>query len=190
MNESCSVSFGKFSIPWQRHNLGITKIPTEWKPWLIGDESLTLRLKKHCDSEFRVVVLRQSFILPHENERKVLGIPFRNRALIREVCLMCGDIPWVIARSVIPYQTLKGKGAQLKMMGNRPLGHFLFSDPHLVRSPIQISRCNLIVHHHTDDLINVASWGRRSMFSFYGKPLLVSEFFLPELLNKSIDFPT
>ena len=184
MTQITAVTFGRFQSPWHEQSLYTTEqIPSEWKSWLIDHSSLTVRLNRHCGSDIRVKVLKQGYDIPDSSERSLLEIGSRDKALIREVCLSCGEIPLVIARTVIPHKTLTGKGTQLKYLGNRPLGHFLFSDPTLKRSPIEISNCELNLSQEKTSDLTVKAWGRRSQFIFYGKPLLVSEFLLPDLVK-------
>lgn len=155
------------------------KPPARLKPWLLDSSSLTAKLLRLSDGDFRVQVLRQVYTRASRSEALALGIKFQQLALVREVVLMGRNQPWVFARSVLPLTSLTGRLRHLRKQGNRPLGAFLFSQPHLVRSPIALS---LISRHHAyvpaslmDDR---AVWGRRSIFHVEGKPLLVSEVFL------------
>jgi chorismate--pyruvate lyase len=114
------------------------------------------------------------------SEALSLGIGFNSLCLIREVILRGKDQPWVFARSVLPLTSLTGSLRRLRKQGNRPLGAFLFSQPNLKRSVIDLS---FISRHHSyvpGELLKEASvWGRRSIFVLENKPLLVSEVFLP-----------
>lgn len=126
-------------------------------------------------------MLRQVHGRASHSEALVLGIDFGERCLIREVILCGHSQHWVFARSVLPLSSLTGTLRHLRKQGARPLGAFLFSQPHLQRSPIALS---LISSHHgyvpAELLGDAAVWGRRSIFSIDNKPLLVSEVFLPE----------
>jgi chorismate--pyruvate lyase len=79
-----------------------------------------------------------------------------------------------MARTVIPHSTLTGAERQLLALNNKPLGEFLFSHKNMSRNSIQIKRGRV-----DQNLI----WGRRSIFKLNNKPLLVSEYFLPSLLE-------
>ena len=141
--------------------------------------SLTAKLIKHSQGNFRVHVLRQVHARASRSEALALGIPAQQLCLIREVILMGHDQPWVFARSVLPLTSLTGRLRHLRKQGNRPLGAFLFSQPQLTRSPIALS---LISRHHGYVPAALMSdkpvWGRRSIFYVDSKPLLVSEVFL------------
>ncbi|WP_299182407.1 chorismate lyase [uncultured Neptuniibacter sp.] len=149
--------------------------PSEWRSWLTDKGSLTQRLKLLSHNNFRVEVVRQGWMRPTRSEAKALNMDHRQFALIREVQLIGNDQPWVYARSIIPAQTLTGNRRQLKMLGNRSLGTLLFTDPTMRRGPLQISSLKLLDQRRV--------WARRSIFYLAGQPLLVSEVFLPELLQ-------
>lgn len=125
-------------------------------------------------------VLQQVYRRASRSEALALGIRFDALCLVREVILRGDEKPWVFARSVLPLTSLTGPLKHLRKQGARPLGAFLFSQPHLKRSPIALS---LISRHHgyvpTDLIADTPVWGRRSIFSLCEKPLLVSEVFLP-----------
>ena len=148
--------------------------------WLLDAGSLTAKLIKLSQGNFRVQVLQQVYGRATRSEALALGISFNSLCLIREVVLRGQDQPWVFARSVLPLTSLTGPLRHLRKQGTRPLGAFLFSQPHLKRSPIALS---LISGHHgyvpRELIAHSPVWGRRSVFSLDDKPLLVSEVFLP-----------
>lgn len=155
------------------------KPPVGLRHWLLDSSSLTAKLLQLSDGDFRVQVLRQVYMRASRSEALALGIKFNQISLIREVILMGHNQPWVFARSVLPLTSLTGKLRHLRKQGSRPLGAFLFNQPHLVRSPIALS---VISRHHgyvPPSLMSDKSvWGRRSIFYVDDKPLLVSEVFL------------
>ena len=67
-------------------------------------------------------------------------------------------------------------------MGNRPLGAMLFADRTMKREEVEVA--SLPLSHSANQYTGIKKpiWGRRSVFRVSGKPLLVSEYFLPELL--------
>lgn len=104
----------------------------------------------------------------------------RETALIREVHLMCDDHPVVYARTVIPVSTLVGPQKRLAHLGDKPLGAVLFSDKSMRRSEVQVACLKpaqvKLATANSEDI-----WGRRSVFRLNDRPLLVSEYFLPDL---------
>lgn len=156
------------------------------RDWLLDPASLTRRLQLACGDRFRVRVLRQSWGPPLLSERCALAIKHNRRALIREVSLMCGDTPWVFARTVIPLRTLRGAQRRLSRLGCKSLGATLFADPGLRRGAMEVARLapgDALYGHAEQVWTDSTVWGRRSLFWLQGKPLLVSEFFLPALLQ-------
>ena len=157
------------------------------RSWLLDKGSLTAKLIEHSRGEFRVQVLRQIHARASRTEAQALGITMRQLCLIREVVLLGRNQPWVFARSVLPLCSLTGNLRHLRKQGNRPLGAFLFNQPTMVRSSIALSA---ISRHHAyvpaTLLGDETAWGRRSIFYVNGKPLLVSEVFLPRFLDSMI----
>lgn len=157
--------------------------------WLLDGSSLTRRLQRICGGGFHVGVLYQGWGRPQASERCALGIKGGERAVIREVRLMCGERPWVFARSVIPVRSLRGAHRRLAYLGSKPLGAALFADPHLRRGEVEVAqigpgeeffaRAVGPLSYNTDPV-----WGRRSVFWSHNGSLLVSEFFLPEMLGR------
>ena len=135
-------------------------------------------------------VLDQQWIQASADEARLLEIPLRQRVLLRQVQLLCGGHVYVYARSLIPLKTLTGKHRRLGLLGKRPLGAYLFTHPTLQRSHQQIARIT-----RKDALFDIACadsrvkcdqiWGRRSLFKIDQKPLLVSEYFLPDIFESS-----
>ena len=157
------------------------RLPATVRPWLLDEGSLTARLIKASAGQFRVLVLNQHSAIPLAHERKALGLPPRQRALVREVLLICNDQPWVFARSIFPRHTLSGELAYLRKLKNQSLGALLFKDPNLTRQPFEIAQAQAR-HFGVPSHIAQQSeqlWGRRSVFALHHKPILVQEIFLP-----------
>jgi chorismate--pyruvate lyase len=157
-------------------------LPAGLAGWLLDGSSLTRRLQQACAGRFAVEVTAHYRGRPMFSEAAALGMGAGRRALIREVTLSCDGRPWVFARTVIPLATLRGPNRRLARLGNRPLGALLFSAPGMVREPVEVAR----VDGAGGPLGAVVAaamaggiWGRRSIFRLAGRPLLVSEFFLP-----------
>ncbi|ODM33160.1 chorismate--pyruvate lyase [Marinobacter adhaerens] len=146
--------------------------------WLQVEGSFTRALQKQCSCSFHVEVRREGFATPTQEEARHLGIPHRQFAWIREVSL-CGDNqPWVLARTVIPLNCLEGEGRRLLHLGNRPLGAYLFTSPHWQRGPLETGLCN-------PALPGQPELARRSLFSGHNSSLLVGEYLLPALFQRS-----
>ena len=155
--------------------------------WLLDPGSLTRRLQLACGTQFHVRVLRQGWGRPLASERQTLNIKRGERAVIREVRLMCGERPWVFARTVIPVRSLRGAQRRLAHLGSKPLGAALFADPHVHRGEVEVAHIGpderLFARAVGTAPYHQAIWGRRSVFWSQGKSLLVSEIFLPTLFQ-------
>lgn len=153
---------------------------------LLDPASLTRRIQGACPGCFRVQVLAQGWARPQHNETLALGMRDGSWGFVREVHLLCDDQAWVYARTVIPRTTLTGPRRRLTRLKSRPLGAVLFADPSMRRGPVEIARltpCDKLypaaIGHLADRPPMI--WGRRSLFTLGGKPLLVSEIFLPSI---------
>lgn len=144
--------------------------------WLLDSGSLTARLMALSAGEFRVEVVTQSWGRPNLSEARALQIDPRLLVLVREVRLLGRGQPWVHARSLIPATTMTGRHRRLAHLGERPLGELLFGDQGMQRGAIETARVPLYSP-------GTQAWARRSVFFLDHKPLLVSEVFLPALLQ-------
>lgn len=152
-----------------------TSLSSFWKDWLLDQGSLTLRLTNLNKGEFRVVVLHEGFSHSTPLEKKELGLNRRESIWKREVVLLLGKTPVIYARTAIPNHSLCGSANRLRYLGNRSLGSFLFSQPSLQRSPLQISHC---IPNHLS-----VEWCRRSLFHVFNRPLMVSEAFTDDFFQ-------
>ena len=160
------------------------------RPWLIDPGSLTARIRARC-TDFRVEVIRQAPARPHADEAEALGLRRGERSWLREVLLFADGVPVVYARSVLPRHNLRGAWRLFHGIGSRPLGAALFSDPRIARQPLRCARLDRRdARYHrvmsilgTHPRLPASLWARRSLFRLRGRALLVSEIFLPAILN-------
>ena len=145
--------------------------------WLQVQGSFTQALKQQCRHSFQVEVCREGFMRPTAEEARTLKLPNRQLAWVREVRLLGDHTPWVLARTVIPLDCLEGKGRQLRHLGNKPLGAFLFSSPEWRRGPLEIGLCHRPQPRHPQQ----PRLARRSLFYRDQSALMVCEYLLPEL---------
>lgn len=149
------------------------------RSWLYEPGSLTLRLQHAYGDAFRVQVVAQGWAQGFRGERRLLGSTPGTLCLLREVVLLCGDRPLVLARSLIPAKTLRRADPALARLGSRPLGEVLFACPQLRRSHLQLARVQPSAFRAMAPEASV--WGRRSLYTIAAGDLLVCEFFLPEV---------
>lgn len=151
------------------------------KQWLLDPDSLTAKLKRHCQT-FSVEVLGQHPGIIRPDEARWLGNV--REATIREVILCCDGQPWVFARSVFPQSALDEHALKLGQLGNQPLGAHLFAQPDLTRSDIEVSaftpQSRISQLHQCLNYPPQTLWGRRSCFTAAGQRVLVAEVFIGE----------
>lgn len=172
------------------HSRWVPRVPPgagAFRPWLADRGSLTQRVKDRC-SAFRVEPLYQQLARVSLDETALIGVRRVELALTREVLLYCGEMPVVFAHSVVDRAGLRGPWRWLSGLGARPLGAALFADPRVERSPLAFRA--LHAHHllfrRAAALLPRAPealWARRSLFVREGVPLLVTEVFLPGVLE-------
>ncbi len=187
MNPLYPDQAGGYTLRWKpARQILRSQVPAGLLDWLLDSASLTHRLQQACPGGFRVQLLHQGWGRPRHDEREALGMRPSERAIIRQVQLLCHGQPWVYARTIIPVSTLSGRQRQLGRLGTKPLGAVLFADPSMRRGPLQIARIRRGMGYHADACRNLKKkpgdiWGRRSVFRVANKPLLVAEIFLPDL---------
>jgi chorismate lyase len=168
----------------EERQLRLTQVPATTCDWLSDHGSLTARLKRSCPGRFRVRVISQGRGNPLYSEGQLLRMRRGEAAIVREVELLCDEVPWVFARTVIPVTSLRGPARRLTMLGSKPLGEVLFADPRTRRVVMEMARLHARhrmfhaavagLEAQPDEL-----WGRRTLFRLDGAPLLVNELFLP-----------
>lgn len=164
-------------------------VPAALRPWLTDPGSLTARIRARC-GDFRVHVLAQQLALPQRDEARLLGLSGDELAWVREVLLLADGRAVVYARSVLPRHNLRGAWNLFHGIGARPLGAALFADPRIARQPLAcacLDTRDARYHHAVAALPGVALparlWARRSVFLLRRRALLVSEAFLPAILD-------
>jgi len=171
------------------HARSVTAVPEQVYAWLKDPASLTRRVTDACSGCFRVRVRFQGWGKALNSETRLLQLGLREVCLIREVELLCNDEPQVFARTLMPVSSLRGAARQLAQLRNKPLGKVLFADSHTRRKKVQIARF-LPQHKSFQSAVSHLQkapeelWGRRTLFLYAGKPILVNEVFLPTLVDR------
>ncbi len=159
-----------------------------YRTWLTDRGSLTQRIADRC-ADFRVEVVFQGLRKPTRDEAFLFTDCGRSNVLVREVYLCCGATPVVFAHSVTRPRDVRGAWAALTRLGSRSLGSRLFADPRVYRCPLH--QLKLTARHELYRLATLrlasglpaALWARRSLFLRHKSPILVTEVFLPGILD-------
>ena len=158
-----------------------------YRPWLLDRGSLTRRIQARC-AAFSVRHVQQQYGVAMPSERHRVALKHHSRALLRDVFLYCDETPLVFAHSVLPATSLHGTWQSLGRLGSKPLGAALFANPRVQRTPLQFKKLNrrdVLYRHACTVLTNppASLWARRSVFLLEGRPILVTEVFLPDILE-------
>lgn len=157
------------------------------RSWLQFRGSLTRRIQSRCEN-FCVKPVFQSLAKVHGDECVAMNIRHGELAMVREVYLYCGNTPVVFAHSVIARRDLRGPWRGLSGLGSKSLGTVLFTNPKIKRTPLEFNK--LSVGHvlydracHQLQQLPSKLWARRSLFTLQGQSILVTEVFLPAILD-------
>ena len=157
------------------------------RPWLLDRGSLTRRLRARSQA-FAVQGVSQRWALPQPDEARLLGLRGHHSALLREVSLCCDGVPVVFAHSVLPRRSLRGAWHGLGRLGARPLGEALFANPAVVRASLSYRKLSVLSELYRRACAGLPQrppclWARRSVFLLHGARILVTEVFLPGVLQ-------
>ncbi|SFR15602.1 chorismate lyase [Enterobacter sp. kpr-6] len=143
----------------------IPALDSQLLDWLLLEDSMTKRFEQQ-GKQVSVTLIREGFVSAGDVSEECALLPAESRYWLREILLCADGEPWLAGRTVVPESTLSGPELALQNLGKTPLGRYLFTSSQLTRDFIEIGRHN--------DL-----WGRRSRLRLGGKPLLLTELFLP-----------
>jgi chorismate--pyruvate lyase len=147
--------------------------PLIWQDWLSYPRSLTQYVEKRTQKAVSIQVLTDKKQLVLNDEQDLFTRSFCH-CRVREVYLCVDNTPVVFARSILPTSSCTGINRDLLQVGNKPLGEVLFKNgqaPILLRQVTEIAPIG---------------FGRRTLYQLRGHPILISEFFLPSLLDKIV----
>ena len=162
-------------------------VPDAAWSWITEPASLTRRVQEGCPGVFDLRLLRQDWGEALPSERRLLRADRQDLELIREVELLCDGTPRVFARTVMPARSLIGRTRELTRLGTRPLGAVLFADPTTRRGTVEFARLSpahalfAVAMTHAAGERPAELWGRRTVYRYGGRPLLVNEIFLAVL---------
>jgi chorismate--pyruvate lyase len=179
---------------WNRVDSGeIHQAPRKWQHWLSDTGSLTQKIEQAIGQKLEVQVLRDCRQNLNSDESRYFHLQTQ-RCRVREVLLCKDGIPLVMARSVIPTLSSSGSNQTVLRLGSKPLGAILFSKTRK-RSQKEFLREITLLSKRSNQWqqchkrfagLSSPLWARRTLYRLKGKPLLVTEVFLPELLNHSV----
>ena len=162
-----------------------------YQHWLTNNGSLTARLQKKYEN-FSVRPLTVKYAIPIKDEATLLNLPIGKAALVREVLLLGNDRPVVFAHSVLPRSSLRGLWHGLGKLGSQPLGATLFANPKVKRTLLSFKKLssNHALYQQAAKHLCIKPpylWARRSIFSLSCAKIMVTEVFLPHIIETPHD---
>jgi len=178
---------------WNRVGSGeIHRAPREWQTWLSDTGSLTQKIEDAIGQKLQVQVLRDCPQSLNSDESRYFHFKVR-RCRVREVFLCVNHVPLVMAHSVIPTLSSSGSNHAILRLGQKPLGAVLFaksrkrSSAKPPRDIARLDKSSALWKRYSKEYSQLTSplWARRTLYQLKGRPILVNEIFLPELLKYS-----
>jgi chorismate--pyruvate lyase len=181
---------------WHTHVNGINA-PFALRHWLTGGGSLTAKLKAHS-AAFRVQCLHQQTARCLADEAAAIGLHHPGRVWEREVLLRCDNTPVVFAHTVVPMSATASDWPLFSALGERSLGSTLFGDPQVRRGVLEFARLReghpltqrarsaLTAALALDDHPELILYARRCLYRRHQGTLLVTEVFLPPVLELTL----
>ena len=179
---------------WNRVDSGeLHQAPRKWQSWLGDTGSLTQKIELAIGQKLEVLVLRDCRQNLNSDEGRYFHFKI-NRCRVREVLLCVNGIPLVMAHSIIPTASSSGSNHDVLRLGKKPLGAVLFAKTRMhskkkpMREIARLDKQSVLwkkCFKQFPELPKTA-WARRTLYNLKGRPLLVSEVFLPALLNYSL----
>jgi chorismate--pyruvate lyase len=148
-----------------RYYTAIPELDAQLLDWLLLEDSMTKRFEQQ-GKRVSVTLVREDYVGQDEIAEELALLPEESRYWLREILLCADGEPWLAGRTVVPESTLSGPELALQQLGKTPLGRYLFTSSTLTRDFIEIGK-------------DAELWGRRSRLRLSGKPLLLTELFLP-----------
>ena len=148
-----------------RYFAEIPPLDAHLRDWLLLEDSMTKRYEQQ-GKKVSVIMVNEGFVGCEALAGEESLLPSEPRYWLREIILCANGEPWLAGRTIVPESTLSGPELALQQLGQTPLGRYLFTSSTLTRDFIEIGR-------------HAELWGRRSRLRLSGKPLLLTELFLP-----------
>jgi len=185
---------------WHGH-VNAVGAPAALRRWLTAGGSLTARLTAHSAS-FRVQRLHQRTALCLADEARAIGMARPGRVWEREVLLRCDGAPVVFAHTVVPMSATASDWPLFSALGERSLGSTLFGDPQVRRGVLEFARLregHPLIQRALSALGTAALgitgqpeqilYARRCLYRRHQGTLLVTEVFLPSVLDLKLQHP-
>ncbi len=173
------------SIQWQpAERLGQLSMDPQLRPWLIGNELLTQRLRSVCGERFALRLVDQWAGLLSASHKAALRTE-ENAGLFRDIEMCCGETVWVFGQTIVPDATLI-LHPWLAELGDAALSETLSELSGVERGSYEYAWLPIeeavTARALRDAEIRPAGlWARRARIALRTAPLLTQELFLPAM---------
>lgn len=133
-------------------------------------------------------LLAERWAKPTADEARALSLPPGQLARVRDIILLCDGRPCIYGRTVMPLHSVRGRQRRLLQLGPRPLGPQVFSRTRVRRSALMVREVAAgdpllrALEGHVP--VGTRLWARRSRLQFQTSMLLITEVFLPALMEE------
>ena len=164
--------------------IDFTQLPETAPAWLDSSESMTLLMTRAAAPRLlQHELLELGWTQAAATEQRIWsGFSVGERLWQRQIAFAVDGERWMWARVLIPAASVTGPGVFLQYCGAESLGYTLFQDPQLTRQALGAE--------HTAE----GGVMRHGLYTFYNRPLVISEYFAPALLQQEkpclTDLPT
>lgn len=150
-------------LPTLKKNISTTAFS-----WLSSKDSLSKKLREFTHNKISHHLFYDDWGDAPDFAYAALNIEHDSKTWIRNMQWRINDAIWLACTVVIPASSITTETTILQHIGKNSIGDILFQDPSLKRSDFTFIK------------ENGDRWSRYSIFHFHGKPLLISETFLPD----------
>lgn len=153
-------------------------VPEALQSWLYSDGSLTALLEARAGQPLRVQRTFEGYRPLTLSQKRQLGYQGASlnrpmQAWVREVLLFGDEYePWVAAQSLFPLPSLQGEAKRLQQLKGTPIGYVLFKRQRTLPNQRWVRATE-------------QGWQRQTRYDWYGRPILISETFLPSFYSSS-----
>ncbi len=163
--------------PRRLHSL---KQPRGIRQWLYHPGSLTQALRDQFGQIQVEKLQQQCSLLPFQDCIK-MGLPNRQMGIGREVFLQHQGLSLVYAKTFMPMTTLVGENRHMRYWDTKPLGHYLFTNPRVIRSRLSVN--GEVVLSLPSGQGEALALQRESIFLLAGRPILIYENYLRPMVE-------
>ncbi|MEK9650469.1 MAG: chorismate lyase [Gammaproteobacteria bacterium] len=138
------------------------------RSWLFESKSITQRIKKN--HAFKLELTSEIEEKLDSIEKKLIGIA-SDQSFVRRVMLFADNKLFVLAKSIIPKETMKFGYSDLEKLGNKPLGDLIFTSKEFNKKNSYFAKFKINSKTY---------WGRITVFDVGGYPMSIREIFIIE----------